>query len=188
MKLGQRILSIDASQVKRDVIYEQRYKAIMMLLTMITYGLNGNYANFGVFKLYKDNSLNSALDVSLKLAFSMPLSDVISFPKVANAYFAFFEVLTKNHLAVLSDLKIDPDSGFFVQLITALKEGITSYEKTWKHLCCCAVDHITTFYFNHLPPSADNPNAQSTLQTEIDLQSPHQGQGLCYFLSAVFEF
>lgn len=42
----------------------------------------GNYVNFGVFELYGDRALADALDVSLKMTLSIPLSDVLAYRKV----------------------------------------------------------------------------------------------------------
>lgn len=44
--------------------------------------LVGNYVNFGVFELYGDRALVDALDISLKMALSIPLKDVLAYRKV----------------------------------------------------------------------------------------------------------
>jgi exportin-7 len=44
---------------------------------MVTKALLGNYVNFGVFELYGDPALNDALNVSVKLATSIPLADIM---------------------------------------------------------------------------------------------------------------
>lgn len=44
--------------------------------------LAGNYVNFGVFELYGDRALSDALDIALKMTLSIPLADVLAFPKV----------------------------------------------------------------------------------------------------------
>lgn len=44
--------------------------------------LCGNYVNFGVFELYGDRALADALDISLKMTLSIPLSDILTFKKV----------------------------------------------------------------------------------------------------------
>ncbi|EEC75738.1 hypothetical protein OsI_12617 [Oryza sativa Indica Group] len=43
--------------------------------------LCGNYVNFGVFELYGDRALADALDISLKMSLSVPLSDILAFKK-----------------------------------------------------------------------------------------------------------
>lgn len=44
--------------------------------------LAGNYVNFGVFELYGDRALADALDISLKMALSVPLTDILAYRKV----------------------------------------------------------------------------------------------------------
>lgn len=44
--------------------------------------LAGNYVNFGVFELYGDRALADALDISLKMILSIPLSDILAYQKV----------------------------------------------------------------------------------------------------------
>ena len=44
--------------------------------------LAGNYVNFGVFELYGDRALADALDIALKMALSIPLTDILAFRKV----------------------------------------------------------------------------------------------------------
>jgi exportin-7 len=39
--------------------------------------LGGNYVNFGVFKLYNDQSLDQALEVAMQLVLSIPGDDLM---------------------------------------------------------------------------------------------------------------
>ena len=45
-----------------------------------------------MFELYGDPSLNDALDVTLRLALSIPLNHLMAYQKVARAYFQLIEV------------------------------------------------------------------------------------------------
>jgi len=44
---------------------------------MLKAALCGNYVNFGVFKLYGDDTLENALNIFVKLLLSIPLSDLM---------------------------------------------------------------------------------------------------------------
>ncbi|PAN23063.1 hypothetical protein PAHAL_4G064400 [Panicum hallii] len=66
-------------------IYGSKYKGIWISLTVLSRALCGNYVNFGVFELYGDRALADALDISLKMTLSVPLSDVLAFRKCASA-------------------------------------------------------------------------------------------------------
>jgi len=52
--------------------------------------LCGNYVNFGVFELYGDRALADALDISLKMTLSVPLSDILAFRKVHVSIFVYY--------------------------------------------------------------------------------------------------
>lgn len=44
--------------------------------------LSGQYVNFGVFEVYGDRALVEALDIALKMITSIPLADMLAYPKV----------------------------------------------------------------------------------------------------------
>lgn len=58
------------------------YLVQLVWLTFLITALAGNYVNFGVFELYGDRALADALDISLKMCLSIPLSDILAFRKV----------------------------------------------------------------------------------------------------------
>ena len=98
---------------------------------------------FGVFELYNDKALQNALDVSLQMCLKIPVSDVLAYIKLSKAYFAFMEVLFRNHLDVLSQL----GSTVFIQLLKANHEGLQSGDLAVSALCASTVDHIATYMF-----------------------------------------
>ena len=98
---------------------------IRLMLNTLTCALSGNYVNFGVFNLYEDPALQNSFDVALQVCLQIPLSDVLAYVKLSKAYFAFLEVLFRNHLDVLSGL----DSPVFIQLVKTNHEGLQSSGK-----------------------------------------------------------
>ena len=115
---GSRILQVPVQQN----IYLEKYKGIRLMLNTLTNALSGNYVNFGVFSLYNDQALENALDVSLRLCLNIPLNDVLAYVKLSRAYFAYIEILFRNHLDVLSGL----GSSIFIQLLKTNQEGLQS--------------------------------------------------------------
>ena len=99
------------------------------MLNTLTCALSGNYVNFGVFNLYEDPALQNSFDVALQVCLQIPLSDVLAYVKLSKAYFAFLEVLFRNHLDVLSGL----DSPVFIQLVKTNHEGLQSSGKIFFH-------------------------------------------------------
>ncbi|GAB9466965.1 Exportin-like protein [Globisporangium polare] len=133
--------------------YGEKYKAISLCLGILYRALGGNYVNFGVFKLYNDQSLDSALEVALQLVLSIPHEDLMNFPKVKNAYFFFLEILFRNQIASVVAL----DGSIFSQLVTSLLEGINSYDLAIAAQCATAVDHLATLYYHEMKKKRDTP-------------------------------
>ena len=98
---------------------------IRLMLNTLTCALSGNYVNFGVFDLYNDKALQNSFDLSLQVCLQIPIADVLAYVKLSKAYFAFLEVLFRNHLDVLSGL----DSPVFIQLVKTNNEGLQSNGK-----------------------------------------------------------
>ncbi|VVC45633.1 Hypothetical protein CINCED_3A018331 [Cinara cedri] len=71
---GNNILNLD---VQQDMMYKKKLKGISICFSMLKAALCGNYVNFGVFKLYGDDTLENALNIFVKLLLSIPLSDLM---------------------------------------------------------------------------------------------------------------
>jgi exportin-7 len=63
-------------------VYGMKCKGIWICLTILMHALAGNYVNFGVFELYGDRALADALEVALKMALSIPQTDIMAYRKV----------------------------------------------------------------------------------------------------------
>lgn len=98
------------------------HAGVRLMLNTLTCALSGNYVNFGVFNLYDDKALQNSFDVALQVCLQIPLSDVLAYVKLSKAYFAFLEVLFRNHLDVLCGL----ESPVFIQLVKTNLEGLQS--------------------------------------------------------------
>lgn len=125
-------------------LYKRRYKIMSLGLKVLNSALGGNYVCFGVFGLYNDPALDNALDVALQMALSIPLEDVLAYPKLSKAYFGFIEILFRNHNKTVYAL----DNSVFMQLMTAIHEGVQSNEAAISSICANSVDHLATFYFS----------------------------------------
>lgn len=71
---GNRILHLD---VPRDQQYPMRLKGISVCFTILKNALGGNYVNFGVFKLYGDDTLDNVLNIAAKMIMSIQQSDLL---------------------------------------------------------------------------------------------------------------
>ncbi|CAL5048990.1 unnamed protein product [Urochloa decumbens] len=135
-------------------IYGSKYKGIWISLMILSRALCGNYVNFGVFELYGDRALADALDVSLKMTLSVPLSDILAFRKLSKAYFGYMEVLFNHHIKFVLNL----DTNTFVHIVSSLESGLKGLDTGISTQCACAIDSLAAFYFNNItagdaPPS-----------------------------------
>lgn len=71
---GNRILHMD---VPRDKQYPMRLKGISICFTILKNALGGNYVNFGVFKLYGDDTLDNVLNIAAKMITSIQQNDLL---------------------------------------------------------------------------------------------------------------
>lgn len=147
---GSKILEVP---VQSD-IYLEKYKGIRLMLNTLTMALSGNYVNFGVFNLYNDEALQVALDVSLQVCLKIPFADVMTYLKLSKAYYAFLDILFRNHLDVLSGLS----SEIFIQLVKCCQEGLQSSDLSICAFCASAVDHLATYMF--LNSTKEKPTIQ----------------------------
>jgi exportin-7 len=140
---GRRLLA--SPRPDQQNIYKKRYKCMALALNVLNSALGGNYVCFGVFGLYNDPALDNSLDVALQIALSIPLEDVIAYPKLSKAYFGFLEILFRNHMKNVFAL----ETNIFMQIMTAVHEGLQSSDATLSSLCANAIDHIATYYFSN---------------------------------------
>lgn len=71
---GNRILTLEAPKGQR---YPMKLKGIAICFNILKSALCGNYVNFGVFKLYGDDTLENVLNITTKLILSIPQSDLL---------------------------------------------------------------------------------------------------------------
>ncbi|MED6204293.1 hypothetical protein PIB30_008113 [Stylosanthes scabra] len=139
---GSRVLSLPNAAD----IYTYKYKGIWICLTILSRALSGNYVNFGVFELYGDRALSDALDASLKMTLSIPLSDILAYRKLTRAYFALLEVLFNSHLTFILNL----DTNTFMHIVGSLESGLKGLDTSISSQCASAVDNLAAFYFNNI--------------------------------------
>jgi len=145
---GRRLISNtqkDSNEGEHD-IYKRRYKGLALALNVLNSALGGNYVCFGVFALYNDPSLDNALDVALQLVLGIPIDHVLAYPKVSKVYFAFIEILFRNHIATVLAM----ETNVFMQLLSGIHEGLQWSDATLSSQCANTIDHLATFYFDNM--------------------------------------
>jgi exportin-7 len=134
--------------------YDEKYKGIHIAMTALSRSLSGNYCNFGVFKLYNDNSLIKVLDVVIRLALTIPLEDVIAYTKLCKSYFGLLEILFSNH----TEMIVSVETPIFLKLLASLEEGIKLEDLGLSSQICAALDHLCTYYYTQV--KKNTPQAQ----------------------------
>ena len=84
--------------------------------------------------------------MALKMALSMPLSDIIGYRKVGKAYFGLLEVLCHHHAALVCGC--EPPT--FAFILASLDAGLRSLDISISSQCAAAVDNLAGFYFRHM--------------------------------------
>ncbi|XP_076259646.1 ran-binding protein 16 isoform X2 [Rhynchophorus ferrugineus] len=148
---GTRILSVE---VEKSQMYPMKLKGMSVCFSMLKAALCGNYVNFGVFGLYGDEALDSALNVFVKMLMSIPQRYLLDYPKLSQTYYVLLECLAQDHMNFLASL----EPQVFLYIISSISEGLTAigaqiddYTDTMVCTGCCAtLDHIVTYLFRHL--------------------------------------
>jgi len=114
---------LETTDLPKEKFYSHRLKGIILIFRLLKNALCGGYVNFGMFCLYKDPCLDDALNIFIKLVTSLPSATfILEYPKLANAYFSLFEVITQDHITFISRLS----SNIIYHLLSTVIEGITA--------------------------------------------------------------
>ncbi|XP_060809252.1 exportin-7-B [Amyelois transitella] len=140
---GSRILTIDVSKKQ---MYAMKLKGISLCFSILKAALCGNYANFGVFRLYGDEALDNALNMFVKLLLSIPQSDLLDYPKLSQTYYVLLERLAQDHMPFLASLQ--PPATLYI--LCSVSEGLTALDTSVCTGCCATLDHIVTYLFKQL--------------------------------------
>ncbi|XP_068625831.1 exportin-7-A [Battus philenor] len=146
---GSRILTIDVSKKQ---MYAMKLKGISLCFSILKAALCGNYANFGVFRLYGDEALDNALNMFVKLLLSIPQSDLLDYPKLSQTYYVLLERLAQDHMPFLSSLQ--PEATLYI--LSSISEGLTALDTSVCTGCCATLDHIVTYLFKQLVQKSSN--------------------------------
>lgn len=129
-----------------------RLKGISVCFIMLKAALCGNYVNFGVFKLYGDDTLDNVLNIAAKLILSIPQSDLLvrlfsytnwltfchsifvligsqEYPKLSQSYYLLLECLAQDHILFLATL----EPNVFLYILESISEGLTALGNVESH-------------------------------------------------------
>ncbi|XP_038220964.1 exportin-7 [Zerene cesonia] len=146
---GSRILTVNVSKKQ---MYAMKLKGISLCFSILKAALCGNYANFGVFRLYGDDALDNALNMFVKLLLSIPQSYLLLYPKLSQTYYVLLERLAQDHMPYLASLQ--PEATLYI--LSSISEGLTALDTSVCTGCCATLDHIVTYLFKQLVQKSSN--------------------------------
>uniref|UniRef100_A0A6A7FXJ8 Exportin-7-A-like n=2 Tax=Hirondellea gigas TaxID=1518452 RepID=A0A6A7FXJ8_9CRUS len=180
---GSRLLA-RGNNIPKEQIYPLRLKGISVCFSMLKAALCGNYVNFGVFLLYGDEALDSALHTFVKLLLSIPQEDLMVYPKLSQTYFVLLECLAQDHMNFLATL----EPNVFLYILSSISEGLSAIDTSVCSGCCATLDHIVTHLFKQLNNKGSKKAALGSVDVENDSLvkvMKHQPQILHQMLSTV---
>jgi exportin-7 len=144
---GERALG-DTAPIPEAKLYPLRYKGFYICMSILTRTLSGNYCNFGAMSHYNDTTLDQALDITIKMALSIRIADLLSYPKVGAAYFTLLETVFQSYGQILVALDTAP----FMHLVHSLEEALRSpnLAKTAVGSATTAIGHLLSFYYQQV--------------------------------------
>jgi exportin-7 len=137
-------------------LWQHKYKAVTHLLDALCVALQGNYCNFGVFKLYDDPALTDAIAVGLDAALSLPTDHILHYTKLTLVYFQTIDRVLAHHIEYACLLPREQ----FAKLLHTLEQGLTFSEVSVSTQCCNALDALATYadkYRQGAPERAPEP-------------------------------
>eukprot|EP00053_Salpingoeca_punica_P016645 m.158193 g.158193 ORF g.158193 m.158193 type:complete len:1075 (+) comp17011_c0_seq2:97-3321(+) len=127
-------------------VYREKYKGVSVIFRILKSALTGEYVNFGVFQLYGDNALDSSLNAFVELFASIPLEDLLNYPKLSKDFYFLLVSITHDHMSLLA--RLDPTT--FRYLGEAIYLGLKSLDTNISTQCCSSLDNILTYFFTGL--------------------------------------
>ncbi|XP_055684267.1 ran-binding protein 16 isoform X2 [Lutzomyia longipalpis] len=140
---GSRVLSLE---VHKNQEYQMRLKGMSVCFLMLKSILCGNYVNFGIFKLYGDDTLDNVLNTTVEMILSIPHNHLLEYPKLSQSYYVLLECLAQDHITFLATL----EPRVFLYFLESIAEGLKALDTMVCTGCCSTLDHIVSYIFKQM--------------------------------------
>ncbi|XP_055712629.1 ran-binding protein 16 isoform X2 [Phlebotomus papatasi] len=140
---GSRVLTLE---VHKNQEYQMRLKGMSVCFLMLKSILCGNYVNFGIFKLYGDDTLDNVLNTTVEMILSIPHNHLLEYPKLSQSYYVLLECLAQDHITFLATL----EPRVFLYILESIAEGLKALDTMVCTGCCSTLDHIVSYIFKQL--------------------------------------
>lgn len=74
---------------------------------------------------------------------SIPTTRLLNYPRTVQVYFSVLEILFRNHMELMLDLRER-----FLPLFSTVLDGLRNFSLDVSSQCCCSIDHVLSFRFN----------------------------------------
>ncbi|KAF8569577.1 hypothetical protein P879_05088, partial [Paragonimus westermani] len=126
----------------KQSVYQVKLKPIVAALDALKVCLSGSFINFGVFSLFREESLEKAVEMGVQLMLCVDESELQEFPKVAHSFFSLLEYLVNDHMPFVASL-----GGVLIHFLNTIANNILSTDTTIAENCCLCLDYILTHVF-----------------------------------------
>ncbi|XP_059618204.1 ran-binding protein 16 isoform X2 [Phlebotomus argentipes] len=140
---GSRVLTLE---VHKNQEYQMRLKGMSVCFLMLKSILCGNYVNFGIFKLYGDDTLDNVLNTTVEMILSIPHNHLLEYPKLSQSYYVLLECLAQDHITFLATL----EPRVFLYILESIADGLKALDTMVCTGCCSTLDHIVSYIFKQL--------------------------------------
>ncbi|KAF5398041.1 hypothetical protein PHET_08861 [Paragonimus heterotremus] len=129
-------------ELPKQSVYQVKLKPIVAALDALKVCLSGSFINFGVFSLFREESLEKAVEMGVQLMLCVDESELQEFPKVAHSFFSLLEYLVNDHMPFVASL-----GGVLIHFLNTIANNILSTDTTIAENCCLCLDYILTHVF-----------------------------------------
>ncbi|TGZ74180.1 hypothetical protein CRM22_001078 [Opisthorchis felineus] len=136
----------NASEISKQSLYPVKLKPIVAALDALKVCLSGNFINFGVFSLFREDSLEKAIGMGVQLMLCISDAELQEFPKVAQSFFSLLEYLVNDHIAFVASL----GDAVLSHFLNTIAHSLMSIDTTVAENCCLCLDYILTHLFKLL--------------------------------------
>ncbi|KAJ1657479.1 hypothetical protein IWQ61_003137 [Dispira simplex] len=155
--------------------YKRLYKGVMVSIDILSRSLSGRYIAFGVFALYKDDSLEKAVRTCLEFIVTIPNCDVLAYPKLTRAVYSFFENLTDERTLPLITL----NQTSYLILMRLVVQGLYSTNVGTVNMSCNILDNLCQFIGQQNQRATSASFLSSPIRTDTSLGlTPPDGNSL----------
>lgn len=131
----------------KEQLYPLKLKGISICFSMLKAALCGGYVNFGVFRLYNDDTLDNVLNTFVKLLLCVPRNGLLDYPKLSQTYYVLLDCLAQDHMTFLSTL----EPQVFLYVLSTISDGLNPATDTMICTgCCTTLDHIISYLFKRV--------------------------------------